>query len=144
MGVQLDGIKVLAAYRGGQWIKFYVTDRADEAQTEAAVKLLPTFEKFFAVENVLEVKNVPITVRRSSSKLSIRTPNTVAEIEVMKGENGEPIQIANLPAPSFPGPPFQDHTQYKSVTLRHAGEDKRFDYTGTNGFTAKIEVAAAR
>jgi hypothetical protein len=24
-------------YRGGDWIKFYVTDEADKAQTEAAV-----------------------------------------------------------------------------------------------------------
>ena len=42
-------------YRGGDWIKFYVTDEADKAQTEAAVKLLPTFEDFFAIENVLGV-----------------------------------------------------------------------------------------
>jgi len=27
--VRLDGVKVLALYRGGDWIKFYVTDIAD-------------------------------------------------------------------------------------------------------------------
>jgi hypothetical protein len=54
--VRLDGIKVAAVYRGGTWIKFYVSDNADEEQTKAAVKLLPTFEQFFAIENVLPSK----------------------------------------------------------------------------------------
>jgi hypothetical protein len=138
--VKLDGVKVLAVYRGGNWIKFYVTDEADEAQTEAAVKLLPTFEHFFAIENVLEVKNVSISVKRSAERMTISTPNTTAEIEIMKGKNGKPIKIENLPAPGFPAPPFLDHTQYRTVVLKHEGKDKQFEYSGTNGFTARIEV----
>jgi len=141
-GIRLDGIEVLAVYRGGNWIKFYVTDEADEAQTDAAVKLLPTFEDFFAVENVLEVKNVPIAVKRTAERMTISTPNTFAEIEVMRGKNGEPIKIENLPSPTFPAPPFLDHTQYRSITLKHEAEDKQFEYSGTNGFTARIEAVA--
>ena len=129
-------------YRGGDWIKFYVTDEADKAQTEAAVKLLPTFEDFFAIENVLEVKNVPISVERSAERMTISTPNTTAEIEIMKGKNGKPIKIENLPSPSFPAPPLLDHTQYRSVILKHEAEDKQFEYSGTNGFTARIEAVA--
>jgi hypothetical protein len=140
--VRLDGVKVLAVYRGGNWIKFYVNDEADKAQTEAAVKLLPTFEEFFASENVLEVKNVPITVERTAERIKISTPNTTAEIEVMKGKNGKPIKIENLPAPAFPAPPYLDHTQYRSVILKHEAEDKQFEYSGTNGFTARIEAVA--
>jgi hypothetical protein len=140
--VRLDGVKVLAVYRGGSWIKFYVTDKADSAQTEAAVKLLPTFEDFFAIENVLEVKNVPISVERTAERITISAPNTTAEIEIMKGKNGKPIKIENLPSPDFPAPPFLDHTQYRSVTLRHDAEDKQFEYSGTNGFTARIEAVA--
>lgn len=141
-GVQLDGIKVLAAYRGGTWIKFYVTDEATPEQTEATVKLLPTFEDFFAIENVLEVKNVPITVERGEGRMKIVTPNTMAEIEVMTGKNGKPIKIQNLPFPGFPAPPMLDHTQYKSVILKHEGEDNHFEFSGTNGFTARIEAVA--
>jgi len=141
--VRLDGVKVLAVYRGGDWIKFYVTDEADKEQTEAAVKLLPTFEDFFAVENVLEVKNVPISVERSAETMTISTPNTTAEIEIMKGKNGKPIKIANLPSPGFPAPPLLDHTQYRSVTLKHEAEDKQFEYSGTNGFTARIEAVGS-
>jgi hypothetical protein len=140
--VRLDGVKVLAVYRGGAWMKFYVDEEADEAQTEAAVKLLPAFEDFFASENVLEVKNVPISVERSAERIKISTPNTMAEIEVMKGKNGKPIKIENLPAPGFPTLPMLDHTQYRSVALKHEAEDKQFEYSGTTGFTARIEAVA--
>jgi hypothetical protein len=140
--VELDGVKVLAVYRGGKWIKFYVTDKASKAESEAVVKLLPTFEKFFAIENVLEVKNVPLKVERDGDTMTISTPNTTAKIEVMRGKNGEPIKIDNLPSPDFPGPPFNDHTQYRSIILKHEGKDKQYEYSGTNGFTAKIDVTA--
>jgi hypothetical protein len=141
--VGLDGVKVLALYRGGEWIKFHVSDEADPAQTEAAVKLLPTFEDFFAIENVLEVKNVALSVKRSDGRMTISTPETTAELEIMKGKNGKPIQILNLPSPDFPAPPFLDHTQYRSVVLRHQGGDTPFEYSGTNGFTARIEAVAS-
>jgi hypothetical protein len=140
--VRLDGVKVLAVYRGGDWIKFYVTDEAGRAQTEATVKLLPTFEDFFAIENVLEVRNVPLSVQRSAERMTVSTPNTTAEIEVMKGKNGKPIKIENLPSPDYPAPPFLDLTQYRSVMLKHEAEDKQFEYSGTTGFTARIEAVA--
>ena len=74
--------------------------------------------------------------------MTISTPNTRAEIEIMKGKNGKPIKVQNLPAPGLPFPEFIDHTQYRTVVLKHEGEDKQFEYSGTNGFTARIEAAA--
>ncbi len=74
--------------------------------------------------------------------MKISTPNTTAEIEIMKGKNGKPIKIENLPSPGFPAPPLLDHTPYRSVTLKHDAEDKQFEYSGTNGFTARIEAVA--
>ena len=141
-GTRLDGIKVVAVYRGGEWIKFFVSDTADKDQTEAVVKLLPTMEEFFAVENVLEVKNVPVSVARSEGKVRFSVPGTTVEIEVMKGADGKPIRIQGLPVPEFPGPPFLDFTQYRSVRLNHKGGEQQFDYTGTNGYTARIDAAA--
>ncbi len=138
--IRLDGIKVLAVYRGGTWIKFYVDDTATAEQTEAIVKFLPTFEKFFAIENVVEVKNVPISVKRGEGTMKVSAPNTEVQITMMMGENGEPIKIANLPAPSFPAPPFLDHTQYKTTLLKHESSAQTFEHSGTNGFTARIEV----
>lgn len=136
--VKLDGVNVAAVYRGGTWIKFYVGDNADAQQTEAAVALLPTFEKFFAIENVVEVKNVPLGVEQSGDTRKITTPNTTVEIKVMKGKNGKPISIDNLPWPGFPAPPLMDHMQYQTVVLKHEGGDQKFEHSGTNGFTAKI------
>jgi len=141
--VQLDGIKVMAVYRGGTWIKFYVDDSATAEQTEAVVKLLPTFEGFFAIENVVEVKNVPITIERGEGTIKISTPNTSSHVEVMLGSNGEPIKVVNLPWPSFPGPPFLDHTQYKTVVLKHESSEQIFEHSGTNSFTANIDVNSA-
>ena len=41
--------------------------------------------------------------------------------------NGKPIKIENLPSPGFPAPTLLDHTQYRSVFLKHEAEDKQFD-----------------
>jgi hypothetical protein len=141
--VHLDGLNVVAVYRGGTWIKFYVDDSATAEQTDAMVKLLPTFEGFFAIENVLEVKNVPISVERGEGTIKVSTPNTSSHVEVMMGSNGKPIKVANLPWPTFPGPPFLDHTQYKTTILKHEGGEQNFEHTGTNSFTAKIDVSSA-
>lgn len=138
--VSLDGVKVLAVYRSGTWIKFYVDDDATEEQAEAAATLLPTMEGFFAVENVVEVKTVPIDIERGEDTIKITTANTTAHIEMMKGKTGMPIKIVGLPAPSFPGPPYLDHTQYKTILLKHDGSEHQFEHTGTNGFTARIDV----
>jgi hypothetical protein len=50
--------------------------------------------------------------------------------------------IQNLPAPAFPAPPLLDHAQYRSVILKHEAEDEQFEYSGTNGFAARIEAVA--
>jgi hypothetical protein len=98
---------------------------------------------FFAIEDVVEVKNVPITIERKDGWMKIALPNTDIEIEVMKGKNGLPIKIDNLPWPGFPAPPLIDHTQYKTIVLKHEGGEQQFDYSGSNGFTATIASNAA-
>jgi len=140
--VQLDDVTVMVVYRGGTWIKFYISDNATVEQTDAAVKLLPTFEGFFAIDSVLEVKNVPISIEHAGDTMRVSTPNTSVEIEAMRGKNGEPISIDNLPWPGFPAPPLNEHTQYKTIVLKHDGGDQQFDHKGTNGFTATIQVDA--
>ena len=107
------------------------------------VKLLRTMEGFFAAENVVEVKNVPISIEREEDTIKISTPNTMGHIKVMEGSNGEPIKIANLPSPSFPGPPFNDHTQYQTIILKHESDEQNFEHSGTNSFTAHIDVDSA-
>ena len=48
-----------------------MTDEADARQTEAAVKLLPTFEHFFAIENVLEDFRADLHLRELHEELGV-------------------------------------------------------------------------
>ncbi|HEY5657556.1 MAG TPA: hypothetical protein VIY27_07175, partial [Myxococcota bacterium] len=61
----------------------------------------------------------------------------------MKAKDGSPIKLQNMPAPEFPAPAFLDHTQYKSVALIHKGKGEEFDYSGTNGFVAKLATMSS-
>lgn len=143
-GVNLDGIKVVVAYRSKGKMSYYVTNKATKAQTEAAVKLIPTYIPFFAGKETAAVKNVAIRIERSSERIKVTVPDGTLEIAVMKGKGGMPIKLQNLPAEGFPGPAFLDHTQFKSVHLVHTGKGEEFDYEGTNGFTARVATVSSK
>ena len=80
----------------------------------------------------------PLKRRKKGSTPPLRHRNT--HIKMMLGKNGNPIKIANLPSPSFPAPPYLDHTQYETILLKHESKEQTFEYAGTNGFTAKINA----
>ena len=50
-------------------------------------------EDFLAIDNVLEVKNVPLAVERGDGWISIGAPGATEKAEVMKGANGKPIRV---------------------------------------------------
>ncbi len=139
--VDLAGVTVLAVYDSGKWIKFLVSDSATAEQTDAVVELLPVAEGFF-IAPVRDVRNVPISVKRTKDKVKIETEGTLVELEQIRNADGEPINISGLPAKGFPGPPYLDHTQYKTVALTHDSEKEKFQFSGTNGFTARIDVSS--
>ncbi len=134
-GVRLDGISVVTTGRVGKWIKYYVSDDANDEQVEAAVQLMKTVLVFPESMEVLAVEKVPVSVERSASKVKFSVPASTVEIEMMTGRDGKPIRIQNLPAAYTVG-----HTQYKSITNSHKSDDKEFAYSGTNGFTSKIDA----
>ena len=139
--VDLAGVSVLAVYDSGVWIKFFVSENATEEQTGAVVELLPVAEGFFD-SPVREVKNVPITVTRTDNTVKITTEGTFVELEQIKNAAGEPIKVVGLPAKGFPGLPYLDHTQYKTVALTHDSETEKYDFSGTNGYTAWIDASS--
>ncbi len=140
--VTLDGVRVVAVYSGGEWIKFYVGDNASAAQTDAVVKLLPSFEEVFAISNVIEVKRVPVSLTRQGDRVRFSVPNTTVDIELMRGAGGLPIKTEGLPHwDSGKAPPYLGHTQYRMVELKHQGGEQHFSYSGTNGYTARIDDA---
>ncbi|MHC4298305.1 MAG: DUF1326 domain-containing protein [Planctomycetota bacterium] len=139
--VDLAGVTVLAVYDSGEWIKFFVDDSATREQTDAVVELLPIAEGFF-IAPVRDVRNLPISVKQTRDKVKIETEGTLVELEPIRNADGEPIKILGLPAKGFPGPPYLDHTQYKTVALTHDSEKEKFNFSGTNGFTARIDASS--
>jgi hypothetical protein len=141
--VRLDGISVVTAFSLGKWIKPYVSENATDEQAKAAVELLklePTFGILFSGDTkTLSQEKVPVSIEKTSTNVKFSVPASKVEIEMMKGRDGKPIKIQNLPVPFL-----NDHTQYKSVTLSHNSEDKEFKHSGTNGFTSKIEATSKK
>ena len=139
--VDLAGVTVLAVYNGGEWIKFFVSENATKEQTDTVVEFLPIAEEFFEAP-VRDVRNVPISVVRTDDKVKVTTEGTVVELEQIRNTAGEPIQVLNLPAHGFPGLPYLNHTQYKTVALIHDSEKEQFNFSGTNGYTAEIDASS--
>ena len=139
--VDLAGVTVLAVYNSGTWIKFFVNENATKEQTDTVVEFLPIAEGFFA-SPVREVKNVPISVIRTEDKVKITAEGTLVELEQIRNAKGEPIKVVGLPAHGFPGLPYLDHTQYKTITLVHDSEQEKFNFSGTNGYTAQLDATS--
>ncbi len=137
---RLDGISVVTAFSLGKWIKIYVSENATDKQAKAAVELIKldqTFGLLFSGDTkILSQEQVPVSIEKTSTNVKFSVPASMVEIEMMKGRDGKPIKIQNLPVPYM-----NDHTQYKSITVSHKSEDKEFKHSGTNGLTAKIETS---
>ncbi|MHC4166571.1 MAG: DUF1326 domain-containing protein [Planctomycetota bacterium] len=139
--VDLAGVTVLAVYNSGKWIKFFVSENATTEQTDAVVEFLPVAEGFFKAP-VRDVRNVAISVKRTKDKVKIKTEGTLIELQQIRNAAGEPIKVLGLPAQGFPGLPYLNHTQYKTIALTHDSEKEEFKFSGTNGFTARIDASS--
>ncbi len=134
--VRLDGLSVVYSARLGEWINYYVSEGATDEQVKAAALLIAALFDFPADMKVLKTKKVTVSVERTSTKVKFSVPASVVEIEMMEGRDGKPIKIRNLSAPYTIG-----YKQYKSITNSHHSKDKEFSYSGTNGFTSRIEAS---
>jgi hypothetical protein len=133
---RLDGLAVAVTFRMGEWEKYYVSDKATDAQVAAAGKLMEAFYKS-PNSKVLSIEKTPITIERKEGRIMFSTPVSKVEIEVMKGRGGKPIKIENLSD-------FPDYVQYKSITNSYKSDkkDMEFSYSGTNGLTSKMEASS--
>jgi hypothetical protein len=139
--VDLAGVTVLAVYNSGKWIKFFVSENATKEQTDAVVEFLPVAEGFFKAP-VRDVRNLPISVTRTKDKVKIATEGTLIELEQIRNAEGGPIKVLGLPAHGFPGLPYLNHNQYKTIALIHDSEKEKFNFSGTNGYTARIDASS--
>ena len=137
-GVDLAGVSFAVTFLMREWSKIYVDERIDEGQMQAFEALLPAaFGGFHRGMRSLE--RVPLSVDRTDDRLRFSVPESTVDIELMRGLGGRAVTIDGLPSPAF-----IDYTQYRSTTHTHTSADDEFSYSGTNGFTSRMEVSGSR
>ncbi len=132
--VSVDGLQVVATFRMGKWVKYYVSDRATDEQLKAVASLISRASPALDVE-VLTLEKVAISVERTDSRVKFTAPASTVEIEAIEGLDGTPIKIHNLPDSDL-----VDYAQYKSVENSHKSPKDSFHYSGTNGFTSRLDA----
>ncbi len=133
-GIDLKGVSFAVTFLMGQWSKIYVNDTIADRQMKALEGLLPVaFGGFY--KGMRSLQRVPLSIERTSDTVTYSVPESTVAIERVRGLNGTPITIDGLPSPAFIG-----YTQYRSTAHRHKSADAEFSYSGTNGFTSRMEA----
>ena len=134
--VDLGGVAFLVTFTMRSWSKIYVSDKVSDRQMTAVEALLPiAFAGFH--RGMLSFTKAPITMDITESKVTFAGPESSVEMEVMRGFEGRPVKVLNLPNAAY-----QDYTQYKSVSHKHTSEGHTFSHSGTNGFTSTMDVGS--
>ena len=134
--VDLAGVSFLVTFTMRSWSKIYVSDKVTDGQMAAVESLLPiAFAGFH--RGMLSLTKAPITMDITEQRVRFSGPESSVDMEVLSGFGGKPVKVMNLPSPVF-----QDYTQYKSISHRHASEKTTFNYSGTNGFTSTMDVGS--
>jgi len=137
-GVDLANVSFLVTFTMRSWSKIYVSDQVSEKQMAAVESLLPiAFAGFH--RGMLSFTKAPITMDITEKRVKFSGPESSVDMEVLSGFGGKPVKVLNLPSPVF-----QDYTQYKSVTHKHASDKTTFSYSGTNGFTSTMELGTKK
>ncbi len=133
-GTDLKGVSFAVTFLMGQWSKIYVNNTIADRQMKALEGLLPVaFGGFY--KGMRSLQRVPLSVVRTGDTVTYSVPESTVAIERMRGLNGQPITIDGLPSPAFIG-----DTQYRSTAHTHKSADAEFSYSGTNGFTSRMEA----
>ena len=134
--VDLAGVSFLVTFTMRSWSKIYVSDKVTDGQMAAVESLLPiAFAGFH--RGMLSLTKGPITMDITEKRVRFSGPESSVDMEVLSGFGGKPVKVMNLPSPVF-----QDYTQYKSVSHKHASDKATFSYSGTNGFTSTMDVGS--
>ena len=136
--VDLGGVAFLVTFTMRSWSKIYVSDKVSDRQMAAVEALLPiAFAGFH--RGMLSFTKAPSTMDLTEKRVRFSGPESSVDMEVLSGFGGKPVKVLNLPSPAF-----QDYTQYKSVTHKHASDKTTFSYSGTNGFTSTMDVGSQK
>src|SRR5579864_2203342 len=134
--VDLAGVTFLITFEMRGWSKIYVNDTVSDRQQAAVESLLPiAFAGFH--RGMLSFTKAPITMEITDRKVTFSGPESSVEMDVMRGYDGKPVKILNLPNPAY-----QDYTQYRSISHTHKSEKASWNHSGTNGFTSTMDVGS--
>ena len=136
-GTRLDGLQLVMTWQGGNWVKYYLSDKATDRQLAAIQKLMPEAVSIFKKTKVLAAKRVPITVQRTGGKILVSVPDSKLEIAMVKGKDGGPIVMQNLNHPLT-----EMRVQYRASTLIHNDAKNGFNHSDTNGMTSVLDKAS--
>jgi hypothetical protein len=134
--VDLSGVAFLITFTMRGWSKIYVSDRVSARQMAAVEALLPIAFAGFR-RGMESLTKAPLTMEIAEKRVTYSGPESSVDMEVMRGFDGKPVKVLNLPNPAY-----QDYTQYRSVVLRHESTDHKFSYSGTTGFTSTMDVGS--
>jgi hypothetical protein len=131
-GADLAGVRFVATFEMGQWVRLYIDESLSEAQMQAYDEIMPlAFAGFRRLARSEE--SVPVTVERGDEAVTFTTPASEVSMRPLSGLDGEPIRISGLPSNAF-----FDYVQYESVRHMHRGPDREWSHTGTNGFVSRM------
>ncbi len=134
--VDLAGVSFLITFEMRGWSKIYVSDKVSDRQNAAVEALLPIAFAGFQ-RGLLSFTKAPITMDLTATRVAFSGPESSVEMEVVRGFEGRPVQILNLPNPAYQG-----YTQYKSISHTHTSTQATWQYAGTNGFTSTMDVGS--
>jgi hypothetical protein len=134
--VDLGGVSFLVTFTMRSWSKIYVSDKVSDQQMKAVEALLPIAFAGFQ-RGMLSFTKAPITMDITAERVRFSGPESSVDMAVMKGYEGKPVKILNLPNVAY-----QDYTQFKSISHEHHSADHSWSHAGTNGFTSTMDVGS--
>ena len=138
-GVRLDGLQFVMSWRGGGWVRYYLSEKATDEQIKAIQEVMPEAVAIFKKTKNLGAERVAISVTRKDGKISFSSPASKVEMEMLKGKDGGPVVLNNLNHPLT-----EMRVQYIASTLSHEDKENGFKHSGTNGMTSVLDKASAR
>lgn len=138
--VNLDGLKIMMAFRLFSWSIVYIDERATAAQQEALMKLLwkiPTLRNYLAQQKGV-VQRAPVQVVASDSSFAYSVPNSYAKINYIFLGADSTLSLNNLE----PDDILFQNTLGLSEKNVHTGDKYAFEYEMKNGVVSHFKVSS--
>ena len=133
----LSGVTFMYTESMGKWLKYYAEENTSDEQLNAIQVLLPIIFEYDFKPRVLASERVPIKIERTENVTKYSVPGSQAEVAMLKGLDGAPIRLNNLP--------FRytyDYIQYKTLKSEHKSENENFSHSGTHAFVGRVEASS--